>query len=124
KILHTDTKVDRATPQSAAPERRVQSLVRPSTPCGPFSLDASTVRSAPRRQRHRTVSGPHATPQPVSAASLGQRASAKDNSVHLAANPAPLRRIIVFRVPTQHKRLTLLRYIEDVRGVIRLETTV
>ncbi|KAF5216780.1 hypothetical protein ECC02_010417 [Trypanosoma cruzi] len=55
-------------------------------------------------------------------ASLGPRASAKDASVHLAANLAPLRRIIGFRAFTQHERLTLLRYIEDVRGAICLET--
>ncbi|EAN98628.1 hypothetical protein TcCL_ESM08809 [Trypanosoma cruzi] len=55
-------------------------------------------------------------------ASLGPRASAKDASVHLAANLAPLRRIVGFRAFTQHERLTLLRYIEDVRGAICLET--
>ncbi|RNC36929.1 hypothetical protein TcCL_Unassigned00005 [Trypanosoma cruzi] len=32
-------------------------------------------------------------------ASLGPRAAKKDTSVHLAANPAPLRRIIGFRAP-------------------------
>ncbi|RNC42758.1 hypothetical protein TcCL_NonESM07623 [Trypanosoma cruzi] len=41
-------------------------------------------------------------------ASLGPRASSKDASVHLAASPAPLRRIIGFRAPTQHERLTFL----------------
>ncbi|ESS55671.1 hypothetical protein TCDM_12837 [Trypanosoma cruzi Dm28c] len=51
-------------------------------------------------------------------ASLGPRAANKDASVHLAANPAPLRRIIGFRAPTPHERLTRLRYIEDVRGAI------
>ncbi|KAF5215980.1 hypothetical protein ECC02_011282 [Trypanosoma cruzi] len=55
-------------------------------------------------------------------ASLVPRVSAKDASVHLAANPAPLRRIIGFLEPTQHERLTLLWYIEDVRGAICLET--
>ncbi|KAF8285308.1 hypothetical protein TcYC6_0010520 [Trypanosoma cruzi] len=54
-------------------------------------------------------------------ASLGPSASKKDTSVHLAANPAPLRRIIGFRAPTRHERLTLPRYIEDVRGAICLE---
>ncbi|RNE95406.1 hypothetical protein TcG_13417, partial [Trypanosoma cruzi] len=39
-------------------------------------------------------------------ASLGPRAANKDASVHLAANPAPLRRIIGFRAPTPHERLT------------------
>ncbi|RNC40799.1 hypothetical protein TcCL_NonESM09700, partial [Trypanosoma cruzi] len=53
-------------------------------------------------------------------ASLVPRASTKDTSVHLAANPAPLRRIIGFHAPTQHERLTLW-YIEDVRGVMCLE---
>ncbi|KAF5213782.1 hypothetical protein ECC02_013675 [Trypanosoma cruzi] len=56
-------------------------------------------------------------------ASLGPRVSAKGNSVHLAASPAPLRRIVGFRAPTQHKRLTLLCYIEDVRGAVCSETT-
>ncbi|RNC34396.1 hypothetical protein TcCL_Unassigned02814 [Trypanosoma cruzi] len=51
-------------------------------------------------------------------ASLGPRAAKKDTSVHLEANPAPLRRIIGFRTTTQHERLTLPRYIEDVRGAI------
>ncbi|ESS62090.1 hypothetical protein TCDM_10282 [Trypanosoma cruzi Dm28c] len=51
-------------------------------------------------------------------ASLGSRAANKDTSVHLEANPAPLRRIIGFRAPTPHERLTRLRYIEDVRGAI------
>ncbi|RNC32378.1 hypothetical protein TcCL_Unassigned05018 [Trypanosoma cruzi] len=51
-------------------------------------------------------------------ASLGPRASKKDTFVHLTANPATLRRIIGFRAPTQHERLTLLRCIEDVRGAI------
>ncbi|EAN97738.1 hypothetical protein Tc00.1047053507237.320 [Trypanosoma cruzi] len=55
-------------------------------------------------------------------ASLVPRASTKDTSAHMAASPAPLRRIIGFRAPTQHERLTRLRYIEDVRGAIRLET--
>ncbi|RNC38172.1 hypothetical protein TcCL_NonESM12608 [Trypanosoma cruzi] len=55
--------------------------------------------------------------------SLDPRVSAKDTYVHLAVNPAPLRRIVGFRAPTQHERLTLLRYIEDVRGVICAETT-
>ncbi|RNE99777.1 hypothetical protein TcG_12195 [Trypanosoma cruzi] len=55
-------------------------------------------------------------------ASLGPRAANKDASVHLAANPAPLRRIIGCRAPTPHDRLTRLRYIEDVRGAIYLET--
>ncbi|KAF5218121.1 hypothetical protein ECC02_008989 [Trypanosoma cruzi] len=54
--------------------------------------------------------------------SLGPRASAKDASVHLAANLAPLRRIVGFLEPTQHERLTLLWYIEDVRGAVCLET--
>ncbi|RNC38583.1 hypothetical protein TcCL_NonESM12157 [Trypanosoma cruzi] len=49
--------------------------------------------------------------------SLGPRAAKKDASVHLAANPAPLRRNIGFRAPTQHERLTLLRCIEDVRSL-------
>ncbi|PWV00926.1 hypothetical protein C3747_203g54 [Trypanosoma cruzi] len=56
-------------------------------------------------------------------ASLGPRASSKDTSVHLAANPAPLQRNIGFHAPSQHERLTLW-YIEDVRGVLCLETTV
>ncbi|RNC54051.1 hypothetical protein TcCL_ESM08561 [Trypanosoma cruzi] len=55
-------------------------------------------------------------------ASLVPRVSTKDASVHLAANLAPLRRIIGFRAPTQHEHLTRLLYIEDVRGAIRLET--
>ncbi|KAF8284575.1 hypothetical protein TcYC6_0002200 [Trypanosoma cruzi] len=37
-------------------------------------------------------------------ASLGPRAAKKDTSVHLAANSAPLRRIIGFRAPTQYER--------------------
>ncbi|RNE97277.1 mucin TcMUCII, partial [Trypanosoma cruzi] len=49
------------------------------------------------------------------------RAAKKDTSVHLAANPAPLRRIVGFRALTQHKRLTLLRCIEDVRSPIYSE---
>ncbi|RNF06256.1 hypothetical protein TcG_10405 [Trypanosoma cruzi] len=56
-------------------------------------------------------------------ASLGPRAANKDTSVHLEANPAPLRRTIGFRAPRQHERLTRLRYIEDVRGVAPTETT-
>ncbi|KAF8287481.1 hypothetical protein TcBrA4_0020360 [Trypanosoma cruzi] len=55
-------------------------------------------------------------------ASLGPRAANKDTSVHLAANPAPLRRIIGCRAPTPHERLTRLRYIDDVRGAVCLET--
>ncbi|KAF5220072.1 hypothetical protein ECC02_006865 [Trypanosoma cruzi] len=55
-------------------------------------------------------------------ASLGPRASTKDTSVHTAASSAPLRTIIGFRAPTQHERLTRLRYIEDVRGAICSET--
>ncbi|RNC32793.1 hypothetical protein TcCL_Unassigned04568 [Trypanosoma cruzi] len=51
-------------------------------------------------------------------ASLGPRAAKKDTSVHLAANPAPLRRTIGFRAPTQHERLTLFRCIEDVCGAV------
>ncbi|RNC38268.1 hypothetical protein TcCL_NonESM12498 [Trypanosoma cruzi] len=54
--------------------------------------------------------------------SLGPRASSKDTSVHLAVNPVPLRRIVGFRAPTQHERLTLLWYVEEVRGAICLET--
>ncbi|EKG01211.1 hypothetical protein TCSYLVIO_007800, partial [Trypanosoma cruzi] len=53
-------------------------------------------------------------------ASLGPHASSKDASVHLAASPAPLRRIIGFRASTQHERLTRLRYMEDVRGAAPL----
>ncbi|RNE99359.1 hypothetical protein TcG_12021 [Trypanosoma cruzi] len=53
-------------------------------------------------------------------ASFGPRASSKDASVHLEANPAPLRRIIAFRTPTQHERLTRLRCIEEVRGAAPL----
>ncbi|RNE99476.1 hypothetical protein TcG_11960, partial [Trypanosoma cruzi] len=68
KILHTDTKVDRATMLSFVAGCRVQSLVRPSTPCNPFWSDASTVRFASRRRGDCTVSGPHAPPQPGSAA--------------------------------------------------------
>ncbi|ESS55144.1 hypothetical protein TCDM_13401 [Trypanosoma cruzi Dm28c] len=55
-------------------------------------------------------------------ASLGPRAANKDTSVHLAANPAPLRRIIGCRAPTPHERLTRLRYIEEKRGAVCLET--
>ncbi|RNC33882.1 hypothetical protein TcCL_Unassigned03381 [Trypanosoma cruzi] len=51
-------------------------------------------------------------------ASLGPRAAKKDTSVHLAANPAPLRRTIGFRAPTQHERLTLFRCFEDLRGAV------
>ncbi|RNE97790.1 hypothetical protein TcG_12486 [Trypanosoma cruzi] len=54
-------------------------------------------------------------------ASLGPRTSKKDTSVHLAANPAPLRKILWLLALTQHERLTLLRFIEDVRGAICLE---
>ncbi|KAF5219832.1 hypothetical protein ECC02_007158 [Trypanosoma cruzi] len=44
-----------------------QDLVRPSTPCDPFWLDASTVRCTTAvRQSHRV--GPHSPPQPGSAA--------------------------------------------------------
>ncbi|RNE97257.1 hypothetical protein TcG_12670, partial [Trypanosoma cruzi] len=54
-------------------------------------------------------------------ASFGPRASSKkDASVHLTASPAPLRRIIAFRTPTQHERLTRLRCIEEVRGAAPL----
>ncbi|EAN88887.1 hypothetical protein TcCL_Unassigned01112 [Trypanosoma cruzi] len=56
-------------------------------------------------------------------ASLVPRASAKDTSVHLAASPAPLRRIVGLRAPTRHERLTRLSYIEDVRGAVCSETT-
>ncbi|PWU84492.1 hypothetical protein C4B63_223g9 [Trypanosoma cruzi] len=55
-------------------------------------------------------------------ASLVPRVSAKDTSVHPAVNPAPLRRIVGFRAPTRHERLTRLRYIDDVRGAVCLET--
>ncbi|KAF5219311.1 hypothetical protein ECC02_007737 [Trypanosoma cruzi] len=44
-----------------------QELVRPSTPCDPFWLDASTVRCTTAvRHSHRV--GPHSPPQPGSAA--------------------------------------------------------
>ncbi|ESS62193.1 hypothetical protein TCDM_10164 [Trypanosoma cruzi Dm28c] len=49
------------------------------------------------------------------------RAAKKDTSVHLAANPAPLRRIVGFRALTKLKRLTLLRCIEDVCSPIYSE---
>ncbi|RNC54950.1 hypothetical protein TcCL_ESM07589, partial [Trypanosoma cruzi] len=55
-------------------------------------------------------------------ASLGPRASKKDTSAHLAANLAPLRRIVGFLEPTQHERLTFLWYIEEERGAICSET--
>ncbi|EKG03738.1 hypothetical protein TCSYLVIO_005210, partial [Trypanosoma cruzi] len=84
----------------------MQRLVRPGTPRNTLWLGASTVRCTTAAGNH-TVSGP--------------RAAKKDNSVHLAANPAPLRRIVGFRAPTKHKRLTLLRCIEDVRSPIYSE---
>ncbi|KAF8292253.1 hypothetical protein TcYC6_0117640 [Trypanosoma cruzi] len=40
---------------------------------------------------------------------LGPRASSKDTSVHLAANPAPPRRIVGSYALTQHECLTILR---------------
>ncbi|KAF8301458.1 hypothetical protein TcBrA4_0051360 [Trypanosoma cruzi] len=104
-----------------------QELVRPSTPCDPFLLDASTVHCTTAvRQSHR-VGPTHFHSLEVShgdscTASLVPRVSAKNTSVHLAVNPAPLRRIVGFRAPTQHERLTRLRYIEDVRGAVCLET--
>ncbi|RNC53134.1 hypothetical protein TcCL_ESM09570 [Trypanosoma cruzi] len=55
-------------------------------------------------------------------ASLGPRAPTKDTSAHLEANLAPLRRIVGFRAPTRHERLTRLRYIVGVRGAIFLKT--
>ncbi|KAF8278948.1 hypothetical protein TcBrA4_0105850 [Trypanosoma cruzi] len=104
-----------------------QELVRPSTPCDPFSLDASTVRCTTAVRRPHRVGPTHLHSLEVSygdscTASLVPRVSAKDTSLHLAAGPAPLRRIVGFRAPTQHKRLTRLRYIEDVRGAVCLET--
>ncbi|RNC57537.1 hypothetical protein TcCL_ESM04844 [Trypanosoma cruzi] len=89
-----------------------QELVRPITPCDPFSLGASTVCFAPRRRGDCAVSAPtHLHSLGVRhrdscTASLVPRASTKDTSVHLAASPAPLRRIVGFRAPTQQERLT------------------
>ncbi|KAF8284541.1 hypothetical protein TcYC6_0014900 [Trypanosoma cruzi] len=106
-----------------------QELVRPSTPCDPFSLGASTVCFAPRRRGNRTVSAPtrlhslEVRHGDSCTSSLVPRVSSKDTSVHLASSPAPLRRIVGFRAPTRHERLTRLRYIEDVRGAVCSETT-
>ncbi|ESS61233.1 hypothetical protein TCDM_11190 [Trypanosoma cruzi Dm28c] len=104
-----------------------QELVRPSTPCDPFLLDASTVRCTTAVRRPHRVGPTHLHSLEVShgdscTASLVPRVSAKDTSVHLAVNPAPLRRIVGFRAPTQHERLTRLRYIDDVRGAVCSET--
>ncbi|KAF8290609.1 hypothetical protein TcBrA4_0121160 [Trypanosoma cruzi] len=104
-----------------------QELVRPSTPCDPFSLDASTVRCTTAVRRPHRVGPTHLHSLEVRhgdscTASLVPRVSAKDTSVHLAVNPAPLRRIVGFRAPTQHERLTRLRYIDDVRGAVCSET--
>ncbi|RNF10445.1 hypothetical protein TcG_09430 [Trypanosoma cruzi] len=44
-----------------------QELVRPSTPCDPFSLDASTVHCTTAVRRPHRV-GPHSPPQPGSVA--------------------------------------------------------
>ncbi|RNF05436.1 hypothetical protein TcG_10879 [Trypanosoma cruzi] len=65
KIPHTITKVDRATPPSAAPERRSWGV-----PAHHAILSGRMrpKRVAPRRRGNRTVSGPHAPAQPGSAA--------------------------------------------------------
>ncbi|RNC41235.1 hypothetical protein TcCL_NonESM09213 [Trypanosoma cruzi] len=103
KILHTDSKVERATPPSAAAGRKswcvpshhavLSGWMRPQcvshhggeaiAPClVPIHLHSLEVR-------HRDSC----------TASLGPRASKKDTSVHMENNPAPLRRIIGFRTP-------------------------
>ncbi|EAN81413.1 hypothetical protein Tc00.1047053507973.20 [Trypanosoma cruzi] len=94
--------------------------------CCQLRLDAGAGAS----QQHHAVSSGWVRPQCVAprrrgsrTASLGPRASTKDASVHLAASQAPLRRIIGFRAPTQHERLTFLWYIEEVRGAVCSETT-
>ncbi|ESS60487.1 hypothetical protein TCDM_11988 [Trypanosoma cruzi Dm28c] len=104
-----------------------QELVRSSTPCDPFLLDASTVRCTTAVRRPHRVGPTHLHSLEVRhgdscTASLVPRVSAKDTSVHLAVNPAPLRRIVGFRAPTRHECLTRLRYIDDVRGAVCSET--
>ncbi|RNC53486.1 hypothetical protein TcCL_ESM09191 [Trypanosoma cruzi] len=106
-----------------------QELVRPITSCDPFCLvgcvhtalhhGGEAIAPCPAPTHLHSLGVRHGD---SCTASLGPRASTKDTSVHLAANLALLRRIIGFRAPTQHERLTRLRYIEDVRGAIRLET--
>ncbi|ESS62244.1 hypothetical protein TCDM_10122 [Trypanosoma cruzi Dm28c] len=90
-------------------------------------VGVSTVRcTTAARQSHRVgPTHPHGLEVlhgDSCTASLVPRVSKKDASVHLTASPAPLRRIVVFRAPTPHERLTRLRYIEDVCGAICSET--
>ncbi|PWU92599.1 hypothetical protein C4B63_36g96 [Trypanosoma cruzi] len=53
--------------------------------------------------------------------SLGISAPREYTSVYLEANLFPLQKILWILALTQHERLTLLRFIEDVRGAICLE---
>ncbi|PWU92617.1 hypothetical protein C4B63_36g134 [Trypanosoma cruzi] len=54
-------------------------------------------------------------------ASLGISAPREYTSVYLEASLFPLQKILWILALTQHERLTLLRFIEDVRGAICLE---
>ncbi|ESS60672.1 hypothetical protein TCDM_11786 [Trypanosoma cruzi Dm28c] len=125
KIHYTDTKVDRPRrrqPQLGAEAGASQHTMR--------SCLVGCVHTA----LHHGGEAVAPCPAPTHLHGLGVRhggsctaflvphASSKDASVHLAASPAPLRRIIGFRALTQHERLTRLRYMEDVRGAICLET--
>ncbi|RNF04200.1 hypothetical protein TcG_10834 [Trypanosoma cruzi] len=123
KIHYTDTKVDRPRrrqPQLGAGAGASQHTMR--------SCLVGCVHTA----LHHGGEAVAPCPAPTHLHGLGVRhggsctvflvphASSKDTSVHLAANPAPLRRIIGFRALTQHERLTRLRYMEDVRGAAPL----
>ncbi|EKF99525.1 hypothetical protein TCSYLVIO_009555, partial [Trypanosoma cruzi] len=123
KIHYTDTKADRPRrrqprleAEAGASQHTMRSFLVGCVHCAlHHSGEAVAPRPAPTHLHGLGVRhGGSCT------ASLGPHASSKDASVHLDASPAPLRRIIGFRAPTQHERLTRLRYMEDVRGAAPL----
>ncbi|KAF8286787.1 hypothetical protein TcBrA4_0024510 [Trypanosoma cruzi] len=123
KIHYTDTKADRPRrrqPQLGAEAGASQHTMRSClVGCVHSALHhgGEAVAPCPAPTRLHGLGVRHGD---SCTAFLGPHASSKDASAHLAASPAPLRRIIGFRALTQHERLTRLRYMEDVRGAICL----
>ncbi|RNC42103.1 hypothetical protein TcCL_NonESM08272 [Trypanosoma cruzi] len=115
-------------PHHAAVSRGwAQELWRSITPCGPFWLDASTVRCTTAAKTSLRVWS-HSPPQPGSAARRQLHGIARPTRIiegyfcppgRQSSTAAEDRR---FPGTTEHERLTILRYIEDVRGATCLET--
>ncbi|KAF8307984.1 hypothetical protein TcBrA4_0002380 [Trypanosoma cruzi] len=118
---HRRCRADRATPPSAAAGASQHTMQSFLVGCVHSALHhgGEAVAPCPAPTHLHSLEVRHGD---SCTASLGPRAANKDTSVHLAANPAPLRRIVVFRAPTQHERLRRFRCIEDVRGAVCLET--